>query len=116
MADLMRRYPVQPMPIVASGSQPQPGMLNSDPPRYTLSDLNMHARRLSQSIAEAERTHQAIALPIIARGGHVDLASVHRLGALIVELAVRKNDLYKVTAMMYAHLSLCRCRFSNRHF
>ena len=106
---------VQPMPAVASGSQPQPGMPNSDPRRFNLSDLNMRARGLTQSIAESERTHQAIAAQIAARGGQVDPASAQRLTALKTEIMVKKDGLNKVTAMMYAQLSLYRCHFSNFH-
>ena len=99
---------VQSMPTVVSGSQPQPGMPNSDPRRSTLSDLEMCARGLTQSIAEAERIGQEIA-------AQVDSSS-QRLKALNTDVRVKKDNLSKVTAMMYVHLSLYRCRFSNRYF
>jgi hypothetical protein len=107
---------VQPMPAVASGSQPQPGMPNSDPRRLTLSDFTSRARALTLSIAEAERTHQAIAAQIAARGGQVDPGSAQRLTDLKTDLMVKKGNLSKVTAMMYAQLSLYLCCFSNCHF
>lgn len=97
-ADHLKNH-VQSMPAVASGSQPQPGMPNSDPRRLTLSDLNTRARGLMQSIAEAG---QAIAVEISTWGDQVDPVSAQRLKA--------------ITAIMYAHLSLYRCRFSNCHF
>jgi hypothetical protein len=103
---------VQSMPTIMSGSQPQPVIPNSDPRRLTLSDLNMRARDLTQSIAEAERTGQAIAAQIAAQ---VEV-SAQQLKALNTDMMVKKDNLSKVTAMMYAHLSLYRCRFSNCHF
>jgi len=107
---------VQSMPTVVSGSQPQPGMPNSDPRRLTWSDLNTYARYLKQSITEAERTHQAIAAQIAARGGQVDPVSAQRLTALKTDITLKKDNLNNVTAIMYAQLSLYRCRFSNFHF
>ena len=101
---------VQSMPTVASGSQPQPGMPISDPHRLTWSDLNMRARGLTHSIAEAECTGQAIAAQIAPRGDQVDPGSAQRLKALDADIVLKKDNLSNVTAMMYAHLLLYRYR------